>query len=94
MKLIALYKHPEDVEAFEQEYAKHVKLVEQVPGLESVELTRLTKTLAGDGFYLMAEMRFPDADTFKSAMRSPEMAATGADINRFAGDLMTLMIGV
>lgn len=93
MKLIALYKQPEDVDVFEREYAHHVTLVEQIPGLERVTQTRFTRTLAGDGFYLMTEMTFPDKETFKAAMRSPEMAATGEDIQRFAGHLMTLMIG-
>jgi uncharacterized protein (TIGR02118 family) len=70
-----------------------VPLVEKLPGLKSVTITRIKKTLAGDGFYLMAEMHFADKDSFNAAMKSPEMAATGKDINEFAGDLMTLMIG-
>ena len=92
MKLVALYKKPDDIEAFEAEYANHIKLVEAIPGLQDTRITRFKKTLAGDGFYLMAEMIFPDQETFKAAMRSPEMAATGQDANRFAADLLTLMI--
>ena len=56
MKLIALYKQPEDVDAFEAAYVDHLKLVETVPGLKETRLTRFSKTLTGDGFYLMAEM--------------------------------------
>lgn len=93
MKLIALYKQPTDPAAFDAQYADHIKLVAQLPGLSETRLTRFTRTLAGDGFYLMAEMIFPDADTYKSAMRSPEMKAVGDDINRFAGDIMTLLVG-
>lgn len=93
MKLVALYSHPEDVDAFEAEYANHLKFVEKIPGLSGTRLTRFTRTLAGgDGFYLMAEMFFPDAETFKAAMRSPEMAETGKDANRFAKDILTTMI--
>ena len=92
MKLVALYKQPADVDLFEAEYANHIKLVEKIPGLQETRLTRFSRTLAGDGFYLMAEMIFPDKETFKAAMRSPEMGATGKDINRFAADIMTLMI--
>ena len=92
MKLVALYKQPEDVEAFEAEYSKHLEIVAKIPGLQDTRLTRFKKTLAGDGFYLMAEMIFPDSDTFKAAMTSPEMAASGEDANRFAAGLMTLMI--
>lgn len=94
MKLIALYKQPEDSEAFDKRYFEgHVPLVEKVPGLTQTVITKFKKTLAGDGFYLMAEMIFADKEAFNNAMRSPEMAATGKDINEFAGHLMTLMIG-
>ena len=93
MKLVALYAHPADVDAFEAEYANHLKLVDKIPGLSGTRLTRFSRTLAGgDGFYLMAEMMFPDKETFKAAMKSPEMAETGKDANRFAADIMTLMI--
>ncbi|KAA3659872.1 MAG: EthD family reductase [Chloroflexi bacterium] len=94
MKLIALYKQPENIDAFEKRYFdEHVPLVEKIPGLKSTTMTRFKKTLSGDGFYMMAEMDFGDRDTFNAAMNSPEMAATGKDINAFAGHLMTLMIG-
>ena len=93
MKLIVLYKKPEDVEAFEAEYAKHIPIVEKIPGLTGFRLTKIAKTLMGDGFYLMAELLFPDEETFNAAMKSPEMAETGADANRFAGGLFTMMIG-
>lgn len=93
MKLVALYAHPADVDAFEAEYANHLKLVEKIPGLAQTRLTRFSKTLTrNDGFYLMAEMIFPDKETFKAAMSSPEMAETGKDANRFAADILTTMI--
>lgn len=92
MKLIALYTRPADIDAFEENYARHLKLVEQIPGLTETRLTRFTRTLQGNSYYLMAEMIFPDEETFKSAMRSPEMNATGKDANRFASDLLTLLI--
>ena len=40
MKLIALYKQPEDIDTFEREYAHHVELVAAIPGLESTTITR------------------------------------------------------
>ncbi len=45
----------------------------------------------GDDLYLMAELRFADKDALKTAMRSPEIAAAGANLNEFAGDLGTLL---
>ena len=94
MKLIALYKQPEDPAAFDQRYfGEHVPLVEHIPGIKSITITKFKKTLAGDGFYLMAIMDFGDKAAFDTAMASPEMAATGKDAQSFAGHLMTLMIG-
>lgn len=93
MKLVALYARPQDIEVFEADYANHVKLVEKIPGLQETRMTRFSRTLSGgDGYYLMTEMIFPDKETFKAAMASPEMAATGKDVNRFAADILTLMI--
>lgn len=93
MKLVVLYKEPEDTEAFEEAYAKHIPLVDNVPGIVETRVTRFSRTLSGDGFYLMAEMVFEDKDAFKSGMRSPEMAEVGKDANSFAEGLMTMMIG-
>lgn len=93
MKLVALYAHPKDVDVFEAKYANHIKLVERIPGLQQTRVTRFSRTLSGgDGYYMMTEMVFPDKETFKTAMASPEMAATGKDVNRFAADILTLMI--
>jgi uncharacterized protein (TIGR02118 family) len=92
-KLVALYKQPEDPEAFEKRYFEgHSPLVDQIPGLQKNVITRFGKALAGEGFYMMAEMYFADRDALKAALRSPEMAATGEDIQKFAGHLMTLMM--
>ena len=41
----------------------------------------------------MAEMVFPDRDTLKNAMRSPEMAAAGTNLSSFAEGLVTLLFG-
>jgi len=91
-KLISLYKQPPDPEAFDQAYFEtHLPLISKVPGLRSTSLRRVTRTLMGEGFYLLAEMDFGDIDTLKAAMRSPEMAAAGENLNSFAGGLVTLM---
>ena len=43
----------------------------------------------GDGFYMMAEMTFADKESLKAAMKSPEMAAAGENLNGFAAGLVT-----
>jgi len=92
-KMVVLYRQPEDVEAFEEAYARHIPLVEKVPGLVKATVTRFSRSLEGENFYLMAELFFPDKETFKSALRSPEMAAVGQDAHSFAAGLMTILLG-
>ncbi len=91
MKLVALYKQPQDPAAFDEAYFKtHLPLIAKVPGLQKTVVTRFTRTLMGENFHLMAEMYFADLDALKAAMKSPEMGAAGENLNTFAEGLVTL----
>lgn len=94
-KLIALYKTPVDPEAFIAYYrAVHLPLVAKIPGLVRTEVTMIDRTLLGEpGSHMLVEMHFADADSFRAAMKSPENAATGADLTNFADGLVTIMAG-
>lgn len=93
-KIMALYRMPPDVDAFMAHYrGTHLPLTERIPGLLRTEVTRVTRTLAGEeGNYLLAELYFDD-EAFGPAMRSAENAATGADLANFAEGLVTVMAG-
>ena len=91
-KLIALYKQPEDPDTFDSMYFNtHLPLLKKVPGLQNTTVLRVTRTLLGDGYYMMAEMTFEDIDSLKTGMKSPEMTAAGENLNSFASGLVTLM---
>lgn len=94
-KLIALYRTPADEAAFMAYYQNtHLPLVAKIPGLVRAEVTRITRTLMGEsGHFLLAEMVFADAESFKAAMKSAENAATGADLANFAQGIVTVMTG-
>jgi uncharacterized protein (TIGR02118 family) len=95
VKLVALYKKPADPDAFLRHYHEvHRPLVLSTPGLQALEVSRVTRNVMGGEppYFLIAEMSFPDLDTYKVAMRSPENAAAGEDLMRFAGDLVTLLL--
>jgi uncharacterized protein (TIGR02118 family) len=93
-KLIALYKQPPDIGAFDEAYFNtHLPLIAKVPGLQSTRIIRFQRTLMGDGYYLMAEMAFESLDSLKSGLRSPEMASAGENLNTFAEGLVSLLIG-
>jgi uncharacterized protein (TIGR02118 family) len=92
MDLVALYAQPDDPQAFDKAYFEsHIPLIRKVPGLRDIQVMRVQRTLMGDGFYLMAVMRFDDEDAIKAAMRSPEMQVAGDNLNQFAEGLVTLM---
>jgi uncharacterized protein (TIGR02118 family) len=94
VKLVALFKQPADAAAFEEAYfGTHLPLIEKVPGLQKTAITRFTRSVLGEGFYMMAEMYFTDEAALKAAMKSPEMAAAGENLNSFAEGLVTLMFG-
>jgi uncharacterized protein (TIGR02118 family) len=94
MKLVALYKQPPDPAAFDDVYFKtHLPLIAQVPGLRQTKITRFTRTVMGEGLYLMTEMFFDDEAALKAAMKSPEMAVAGENLQTFAAGLTTLMFG-
>lgn len=93
-KLIALYRRPEDPEGFDRNYFNaHLPLIAQVPGLRKTTITRLTRTIMGEDFYMLAVMEFDDRDALKNGMKSHEMAAAGDNLNSFAAGLVTLIFG-
>lgn len=94
IKLIALYKQPPNPLDFDKAYFNtHLPLLARVPGLQKTVITRFTRTVMGDSFYMMAEMSFSDLDTLKAGMKSQEMAAAGANLSSFAEGLVTLLYG-
>lgn len=94
VKLIALYRKPDDVEAFLAHYHDvHMPLVRRMPHLERVDLNRVTGSPMGEpAYFLIAEMVFPDRARFDEAMKSPENRAAGKDLMGFAADLVTLVV--
>jgi uncharacterized protein (TIGR02118 family) len=94
VKLVALYRKPEDVNAFEEHYANtHLPLIEQVPNVVKTSLTRFWGVAGGTEapYYLMYEMYFEDKDKLDEAMKSPENRAAGRDLMSFARDIVTVM---
>lgn len=93
VKLVALYKKPADVAAFEKHYTEvHAPLAKKMPGLRRMEVCRFTGAPGGEPkFYLMAEMYFDDKSAMMMALGSPEGKASGKDVMSFAADLIHMM---
>ena len=95
IKLVALFKRPEDVEAFDAHYDDtHAPLMRQVPGLERLEVTRNLQAFRGEPeYYLIAEMYFKDKESFDAAMASEENRTAGKDLMSFARNYVTMLYG-
>jgi len=93
VKLVALYKKPADLAAFEKHYTEiHTPLAKKMPGLRKLELCRFTGSPGGEAkFYLMAEMYFDTKEAMMAALGSPEGKAAGKDVMSFASDLIHMM---
>ena len=94
VKLIALYKKPADVDAFEQHYAHiHIPLVEKIPGIRKTEWTRILAAPQGAApYYMMYEMYFDSMESYQLAMQSEANKIAGQDLLSFAKDIVTLMV--
>jgi uncharacterized protein (TIGR02118 family) len=79
-RLTIQYAEPADPEAFDRHYFdEHVALCKPLPGLLRASFSKPRALGPGPAPYLVAELDFADADALRAALRSPEMAAVGAD---------------
>lgn len=95
IKLVALFKRPEDTAAFDEHYEQvHAPLMQMVPGLVRMEVTQNIQAFRGEPeYYLVAEMYFQDKETFDAAMASEENRAAGKDLMSFARPYVTMFYG-
>lgn len=93
IKLIALYQHPEDKAAFDKHYEEvHTPLVKAMPGLQRLEIARVTGAPMGESpYYLIAEMYWEDAAAMQESLGSPEGRAVGKDARTF-GNILSMHI--
>ncbi len=95
VKLIALYKQPEDPKAFDKHYKNvHTPITKKIPGLRKMEVTKIVGSPTGKSeYYLLCEMYYDDHESLKKAMRTEEAKESARDLQSFAGELVTMMIG-
>src|SRR5919202_3460703 len=93
VKLVALYRKPEDIESFERAYFDtHLPLVQKIPGLQRVELNRVVGAPRGEpDFYLISELYFETRADLERAMTSPENIAAGKNLMSFARGLVSFL---
>ena len=95
VKLIALYRKPDDIGSFDKHYHEvHLPLIRKIPGLRRIEMTSITGAPIGDTkYHLLAEMYYDSIDAMNKANASPEGRAAAKDLMSFASDVVTLFYG-
>ncbi|MGO4303685.1 MULTISPECIES: EthD family reductase [unclassified Cupriavidus] len=94
-KLMALYKKPADIAAFDSHYfSKHIPIAKKIPGLRGYEVSSgPVGTPAGESpFHLVALLSFDSLAAIQQGMASPEGAAAAADLANFAQAGVDLLI--
>ena len=75
IRVFVVYEGEPDAERYE----RHAELCRAVPGGTFRHGKVFGAPMGEPKFAYYAEWEFPDRDTFKEAVRTPEMAATGKD---------------
>jgi uncharacterized protein (TIGR02118 family) len=97
IKYIALYRKPENPEAFDEAYfTSHLPLVERTPGLVRAEVAKVQRVFVHGFFgesepHLVAEMYFESAAAMKAAFASPEWQAAGVNLTEIGGAELVAM---
>ena len=86
------YGTPTDPGAFDDYYTNtHAPLALKVPGLVSFTTGKCASLGRGEPpYYMVATLGFETAETMKTALTSPEMAAASSDVPNFATGGATL----
>ncbi|HYT15941.1 MAG TPA: EthD family reductase [Burkholderiales bacterium] len=94
-KLVALYKMPENVEAFDSYYfSTHVPLAKKMPGLLRYEVSAgpVATPQGGSAVHLAAILSFHSLSTIRRALDSPQGRTAGADLANFAQAGVELLV--
>ncbi|RWA98729.1 EthD family reductase [Mesorhizobium sp.] len=94
-RLVALYKTPKDVAAFDRYYVStHIPLAKAIPGLRKYEISDggVHSPGGASGYHLVATLYFDSVADIQAALASPEGRATAADLGNFADGGVELML--
>lgn len=93
-KLVAIYKIPNDKDAFEKHYEEvHTPLTLKIPKMKEFRIGRVKGSPMGKSdLHVIAEMCFETETDFKDAMGTKEAMESGKDAMGFAKDIVSLHI--
>ena len=87
IRLLVLYGHPKDPQAFDQYYQEaHVPIAKRMKGLKKWTIGKVRGTPDGSPspFYYIADLYMESREEFEELLASPEGQAAVADVPKFA----------
>ncbi len=93
VKLVVLYKKPNNTESFDQHYRNvHMPLARKMPLLRRVEISKVIGSPAPTcDYHLLAELYFDNMEHLQQSMGSAEGKAAAKDVMSFAKDIVYMM---
>jgi uncharacterized protein (TIGR02118 family) len=94
-KVIAVYQVLSDEAkklAFEEHFKNiHTPICLKIPGIKEVRVNKIFGGPTGSStLHQIIEMVFENKESWKAAMKTPEMMESGKDAVKFAGDLVSV----
>lgn len=92
-RLTVCYGQPSDPAAFDSHYTQtHAPLVREVPGLVGFTGGHCAALDRSEpAFYFVAALDFDSKESYRVALRTPEMGKVGADVANFATGGVTMV---
>jgi uncharacterized protein (TIGR02118 family) len=90
-KMIAIYKVPTDINAFNDWYVSHTEIAKKVPLTKEIRISKVTGGPRGTSdLHLITELLFATKEDFNTAMASPENMAAGKDAFSHYKDIVSI----
>ena len=94
IRLLVLYGHPENPEAFDQYYRDvHIPIAKKMKGLKKWTVGKVQGTPGGEPspFYYVADLYMESMADFEELLASPEGQAAVADVPNYASGGVTFL---
>jgi uncharacterized protein (TIGR02118 family) len=92
VKLVLLFKHPENPHTFDLRYERNLALLKKMPHVKSIQEGNVIGSPAGHtSFYRVLEVLFENFTDLDAALTAPEGVAAGKDLMDYAGKIVELL---
>ena len=87
IKFVVQFRHPANIDNFENAYNDFLALVEGMPNIQRRQVVHITGSPIGQSAYYRAmELYFASVDAMRAALMSPSGQEAGNELSRFEQD--------